>query len=59
PRHVPAKIIQVADIPYTKSGKLVESAVREVVHGRAVKNLDALANPPALKHFEEIQELKE
>ncbi|MGH8549496.1 MAG: acetoacetate--CoA ligase [Methylococcales bacterium] len=59
PRHVPAKIIQVADIPYTKSGKLVESAVREVVHGRRVKNRDALANPDALKNFEGIQELLE
>ncbi len=59
PRHVPAKIVQVADIPYTKSGKLVESAVREVVHGRAVENVDALANPEALKYFEGIQELLE
>jgi acetoacetyl-CoA synthetase len=59
PRHVPSKIIQVADIPYTKNGKLVESAVREIVHGRPVKNRDALANPDALKNFEDIQELLE
>ncbi len=59
PRHVPSKIIQVADIPYTKSGKLVESAVREVIHGRPVRNIDALANPAALKYFEGIPELLE
>ena len=45
PRHVPARIVQVADIPRTISGKIVELAVREVVHGRPVKNIDALANP--------------
>jgi len=57
PRHVPAKILQVADIPRTKSGKIVELAVRDVVHGRQVKNLEALANPEALAHFRERQEL--
>ncbi|HEX5612421.1 MAG TPA: acetoacetate--CoA ligase, partial [Burkholderiales bacterium] len=57
PRHVPAKILQVADIPRTKSGKIVELAVREVVHGRAVKNLEALANPEALEHFRDRREL--
>ncbi|CUW37309.1 Acetoacetyl-coenzyme A synthetase (Acetoacetate--CoA ligase 1) (Acyl-activating enzyme 1) [Magnetospirillum sp. XM-1] len=51
PRHVPAKIVQVADIPRTKSGKIVELAVRDVVHGRAVKNKEALANPEALDLF--------
>ena len=51
PRHVPAKILQVADIPRTKSGKIVELAVRDVVHGRPVKNVEALANPEALEHF--------
>ena len=51
PRHVPAKILQVADIPRTKSGKIVELAVRAVVHGRPVKNIEALANPEALEHF--------
>ena len=50
-RHVPAKILQVADIPRTKSGKIVELAVRDVVHGRQPKNLEALANPEALEQF--------
>ena len=57
PRHVPAKIIQVADIPRTLSGKLVELAVRDVVHGRDVTNRDALANPEALAQFRELSEL--
>ena len=57
PRHVPAKILQVADIPRTKSGKIVELAVRELVHGRPVKNLEALANPEALEHFRDRTEL--
>jgi acetoacetyl-CoA synthetase len=57
PRHVPAKIVQVADIPRTKSGKIVELAVREVVHGRPVKNIEALANPEALEHFRNRAEL--
>jgi acetoacetyl-CoA synthetase len=57
PRHVPAKIVQVADIPRTKSGKIVELAVREMVHGRPVKNLEALANPEALEHFRNRPEL--
>jgi acetoacetyl-CoA synthetase len=51
PRHVPAKVLQVADIPRTKSGKIVELAVRNVVHGRPVKNVEALANPEALAYF--------
>ncbi|MCB5202702.1 acetoacetate--CoA ligase [Neorhizobium sp. T786] len=58
PRHVPAKIIAVADIPRTKSGKIVELAVRDVVHGRPVKNKEALANPEALDLFSELAELK-
>ena len=58
PRHVPAKIIQVADIPRTKSGKIVELAVREVVHGRPVKNKEALANPEALDLFADLPELR-
>ncbi len=58
PRHVPAKIVQVGDIPRTKSGKIVELAVRNVVHGRPVKNLDALANPEALEQFRDRRELK-
>jgi acetoacetyl-CoA synthetase len=57
PRHVPAKVIQVSDIPRTKSGKIVELAVREVVHGRVVKNIHALANPEALGLFKNIDEL--
>ncbi len=57
PRHVPAKILQVADIPRTKSGKIVELAVRDVVHGRRVKNIEALANPEALEHFRARGEL--
>jgi len=57
PRHVPAKILQVGDIPRTKSGKIVELAVRDVVHGRPVKNREALANPEALEHFRNRAEL--
>jgi acetoacetyl-CoA synthetase len=57
PRHVPAKVLQVGDIPRTKSGKIVELAVRDVVHGRAVKNVEALANPEALEHFRDRREL--
>jgi acetoacetyl-CoA synthetase len=55
--HVPAKVLQVADIPRTKSGKIVELAVREVVHGRPVKNSEALANPEALELFRGRDEL--
>lgn len=58
PRHVPAKIVAVADIPRTKSGKITELAVRDVVHGRDVKNKEALANPDALDLFRDIAELK-
>ena len=58
PRHVPAKVIAVADIPRTKSGKITELAVRDVVHGRAVKNREALANPEALDLFKDLAELK-
>ena len=58
PRHVPAKIIAVADIPRTKSGKIVELAVRDIVHGRPVKNHMALANPEALALFSAIAELE-
>ena len=57
PRHVPARILQVADLPRTRSGKLVELAVRDVVHGRPVTNRGALANPEALAHFEGREEL--
>ena len=58
PRHVPARIVAVRDIPRTKSGKIVELAVREVVHGRAVKNLEALANPEALEQYRDRPELE-
>ena len=58
PRHVPAKVVQVADIPRTKSGKIVELAVRNVVHGNAVKNSEALANPESLEHFRGLAELR-
>jgi acetoacetyl-CoA synthetase len=58
PRHVPAKIVQVTDIPRTKSGKIVELAVRDVVHGRAVTNREALANPEALEQFRDRMELR-
>ena len=51
PRHVPALIKQVPDIPKTISGKTVELAVREVVHGRVVKNLSSIANPEYLEYF--------
>ena len=58
PRHVPAKIVQVADIPRTKSGKIAELAVRDVVHGRPVKNNEALANPEALDLYKDIADLR-
>ncbi|WXL27685.1 acetoacetate--CoA ligase [Ectopseudomonas mendocina] len=59
PRHVPAKIVQVADIPRTISGKIVELAVRNVVHGQPVKNTDALANPQALELYRGLPELND
>ena len=58
PRHVPAKVVQVTDIPRTKSGKIVELAVRNVVHGEPVKNVEALANPEALEQFRGRAELQ-
>jgi acetoacetyl-CoA synthetase len=58
PRHVPARVVQVADIPRTRTNKIVELAVRHVVHGRAVKNIEALANPEALDHFRDRPELQ-
>jgi acetoacetyl-CoA synthetase len=59
PRHVPAKILAVSDIPRTLSGKITELAVRDVVHGRSVRNSDALANPEALDLFRNRPELNE
>jgi acetoacetyl-CoA synthetase len=58
PRHVPARIVAVADIPRTKSGKITELAVRDVVHGREVKNREALANPQALELFRDLEALR-
>ena len=57
PRHVPAQVVQVLDIPRTKSGKIVELAVRNVVHEQPVKNVEALANPEALEIFRGRPEL--
>jgi acetoacetyl-CoA synthetase len=58
PRHVPARVVQVADIPRIKSGKITELAVRDIVHGREVKNVEALANPEALEMFKNLPELR-
>src|SRR5262245_45821140 len=58
PRHVPARIVQVAEIPRTRSGKIVELAVRDVVHGREIRNREALANPEALDQFKNRRELE-
>ena len=58
PRHVPAKILSVRDIPRTKSGKITELAVRDMVHGRKVKNIEALANPESLELYRDIAELQ-
>jgi len=58
PRHVPALVVQVPEIPRTLSGKVVELAVRETIHGRPVRNTDALANPAALEHFRNRPELR-
>jgi len=57
PRHVPAKILAVADIPRTKNGKITELAVRDVVHGRPIRNREALANPEALELYRDLPEL--
>ena len=59
PRHVPSKIISILEIPKTKNGKLVELAVKQSVEGKAIKNLEALANPDSLKQFKNIKELNE
>jgi acetoacetyl-CoA synthetase len=58
PRHVPTRILEVEDIPRTRSGKITELAVRDVVVGREVKNIDALANPEALEYFRDREELR-
>ena len=59
PRHVPAKILQVADTPRTISGKIAELAVRKIIHGESVGNSDALANPESLALFSELPSLRE
>jgi acetoacetyl-CoA synthetase len=59
PRHVPAKIIAVPDIPYTLNMKKVELAVRRIIHGQEVPNKDALRNPEALDHYANLNELRE
>ena len=58
PRHVPARILAVPDIPRTRTGKVSELAVRDAVHGRPVQNLEALANPEALEHFRDLPQLR-
>ena len=57
PRHMPAKVIAVADVPRTRSGKVAELAVRKVINGEAVDSVEALANPECLKGFEALDEL--
>ena len=59
PRHVPAKIIKVKDIPRTKNGKIVELAVKNTIEGNKIKNKEALANPNVLKEYANIQELND
>jgi acetoacetyl-CoA synthetase len=58
PKHVPSIIIKVPEIPRTKSGKIVELAVRKVIHGEAINNKEAISNPEALKYFENMPQLK-
>ena len=57
-RHVPAKVIKILDIPKTKSGKIVELSVRDIINGRVPKNIGALENPECLEEYENIEELK-
>ena len=58
PRHVPEKVIAVADIPYTINGKKVELSVRKTIHGQEVKNKDALGNPESLELYKDLKELQ-
>ena len=58
PKHVPSVVIKVPEIPRTKSGKIVELAVRKVIHGETINNKEAIANPKALKYFENLPQLK-
>ena len=59
PRHVPNKLIQIGDIPRTKNGKIVELAVKNIIEGNEIKNIEAISNPETLKNFENIKELKD
>ena len=59
PHHVPAKVIAVPDLPRTRNGKSVELTVRDVIHGRPVRNMESLANPDALAYFRDLPELKQ
>tara|TARA_B100000575_G_scaffold289609_1_gene291706 strand:+ start:635 stop:844 length:210 start_codon:yes stop_codon:yes gene_type:complete len=58
PRHAPDKIIVVKDIPRTKSGKIVELAVKNIIEGNQIKNRESLINPEVLKEFKDLEELK-
>ena len=58
PRHVPAKIIEVSDIPRTKNGKIVELAVKNIIEGNKIKNIQALANPNVLNQYKNLKQLK-
>ena len=58
PRHVPKKIIEVSDIPKTKNGKIVELAVKNIIEGNKIKNIQALINPSILAEYKNIEELK-
>ena len=58
PRHVPSKIIKVKDIPRTKNGKIVELAVKNIIEGNKIKNIQALANPEILNEYKNLNELK-
>ena len=58
PRHVPKKIIEVSDIPKTKNGKIVELAVKNIIEGNKIKNIQALANSEVLKEYKNLKELK-
>ena len=58
PRHVPVKILEVSDIPRTKNGKIVELAVKNIIEGNKIKNIQALANPYVLKEYKNLKQLK-
>ena len=58
PKHVPSVVIKVPEIPRTKSGKIVELAVRKVIHGETINNQEAIANPESLRYFENLPQLK-